>query len=343
MNYIFKNLVFEGGGTRGIAYLGAMEVLKRKGILKNIKRIGGTSAGAINALLLGLNYSNDELKEILMDLDFKKFLDDSPGFIRDIGRLKSKFGWYKGDRFHNWIKDRIKKKTGNPNSTFKEIYDMKKEHKFKDIYFVGANISTGFAEVYSYEDRPLMKVADAVRISMSIPLFFAAIRKNEGDVCVDGGLINNYPIKLFDREKYVSLNRRKTKYYEKYNRTLRKIYQEKNLLVYNKETLGFRLDSAKEIAVFRNHKEPDHKKIKDLFDYAFCLISTIRNIESSMHLHSDDWKRTIYIDTLGVNTFDFNINKTNKLKLVKSGKDCTEKYFVWYDRLKRLVNKPLIH
>ena len=343
MNYIFKNLVFEGGGTRGIAYLGAMEVLKRKGILKNIKRIGGTSAGAINALLLGLNYSNDELKEILMDLDFKKFLDDSPGFIRDIGRLKSKFGWYKGDRFHNWIKDRIKKKTGNPNSTFKEIYDMKKEHKFKDIYFIGANISTGFAEVYSYEDRPLMKVADAVRISMSIPLFFAAIRKNEGDVCVDGGLINNYPIKLFDREKYVSLNRRKTKYYEKYNRTLRKIYQEKNLLVYNKETLGFRLDSAKEIAVFRNHKEPDHKKIKDLFDYAFCLISTIRNIESSMHLHSDDWKRTIYIDTLGVNTFDFNINKTNKLKLVKSGKDCTEKYFVWYDRLKRLVNKPLIH
>ena len=343
MNYIFKNLVFEGGGTRGIAYLGAMEVLKRKGILKNIKRIGGTSAGAINALLLGLNYSNDELKEILMDLDFKKFLDDSPGFIRDIGRLKSKFGWYKGDRFYNWIKDRIKGKTGNPNSTFKEIYDMKKEHKFKDIYFIGANISTGFAEVYSYEDRPLMKVADAVRISMSIPLFFAAIRKNEGDVCVDGGLINNYPIKLFDREKYVSLNRRKTKYYEKYNRTLRKIYQEKNLLVYNKETLGFRLDSAKEIAVFRNHKEPDHKKIKDLFDYAFCLISTIRNIESSMHLHSDDWKRTIYIDTLGVNTFDFNINKTNKLKLVKSGKDCTEKYFVWYDRLKRLVNKPLIH
>jgi NTE family protein len=188
-----------------------------------------------------------------------------------------------------------------------------------------------------------MKVADAVRISMSIPLFFAAIRKNEGDVCVDGGLINNYPIKLFDREKYVSLNRRKTKYYEKYNRSLRKIDQEKNLWVYNKETLGFRLDSAKEIAVFRNHKEPDHKKIKDLFDYAFCLISTVLNIESSMHLHSDDWKRTIYINTLGVSTFDFNINKTNKLKLVKSGKDCTEKYFVWYDRLKRLVNKPLIH
>ena len=107
--------------------------------------------------------------------------------------------------------------------------------------------------------------------------------------------------------------------------------------------MGFRLDSAKEIAVFRNRKEPDHNKIEDLFYYAFCLIYTVLNIESSMHLHSDDWKRTIYINTLGVSTFDFNINKTNKLKLIKSGKDCAEKYFVWYDRLKRLVNKPPIH
>ena len=343
MSYCFKNLVFEGGGAKGIAYLGAMEVLEKKDILKNIERIGGASAGAINALLMGLNYSNDELKEKLMDLDFKMFLDDSPGFIRDIRRLKSKFGWYKGDRFYNWIKDRIREKTGNPNSTFKDIYDGKEENKFKDIYFIGANISTGFAEVYSYEDTPLMEVAKAVRISMSIPLFFAALRKNDEDVCVDGGLINNYPVKLFDREKYVQVNRRIPKYYKKYNRELKETNHKNNIWVFNKETLGFRLDSAKEIAVFRNHKEPDHKEIKGFIDYAFCLISTVFNIQSSMHLHSDDWKRTIYIDTLGVSTFDFGLNKENKLKLIESGKNCTEKYFEWYDKLKRLVNKPQIH
>ena len=50
MSYCFKNLVFEGGGAKGIAYLGAMEVLEKKDILKNIERIGGASAGAINAL-----------------------------------------------------------------------------------------------------------------------------------------------------------------------------------------------------------------------------------------------------------------------------------------------------
>lgn len=343
MSYCFKNLVFEGGGAKGIAYLGSMEVLEKKDILKNIERIGGASAGAINALLIGLNYKGNELKTLLMDLNFKDFLDDSPGFMRDFKRLSKKYGWYKGDRFHRWIKSLVEEKTGNPNSTFGEIYDIKKEEKFKEIYFIGANISTGFAEVYSHENYPLMPVADAVRISMSIPLFFAAVRKNDGDVCVDGGLINNYPVKLFDREKYVQVDRRIPKYYKKYNEKLKETNHEKNLWIYNKETLGFRLDSAKEIAVFRNYKEPDHKKIESLFNYTSCLISAVFNIQSSMHLHSDDWKRTIYVDTLGVSTFDFGINKENKLKLIESGKNCTEKYFEWYDKLKRLVNKPLIH
>jgi len=62
-----------------------------------------------------------------------------------------------------------------------------------------------------------------------------------------------------------------------------------------------------------------------------------------MHLHSDDWKRTIYIDTKEVSTFDFDISKENKLKLIESGKKCTEKYFIWYDKLKRSPNKQRIH
>ena len=343
MSYIFKNLVFEGGGAKGIAYLGATEVLKKKGILKNIKRIGGASAGAINALLLGLNYSSDELKEILMDLNFKMFLDDSPGVWRDFTRLRKKYGWYKGDRFHDWIKDLVEDKTGNPNSTFAEIYNMKKEKEFKEIYFVGANISTGFAEIYSHENYSSMPVADAVRISMSIPLFFAAKKKNGKDVCVDGGLLNNYPIKIFDRKKYVSEYWRKRDYYKDYNKNLKKEGQVEEIWMYNMETLGFRLDSANEIAVFRDHEKPKPKKIENLFDYTKCLISAVFNIQSSLHLHSDDWKRSIYINTLGVSTFDFDISKENKQKLIESGKKCTEKYFIWYDKLERLVNKPSIH
>ena len=47
----FRNLIFEGGGVKGIAYIGAMQVLDQRQILKDIRRVGGTSAGVINALL----------------------------------------------------------------------------------------------------------------------------------------------------------------------------------------------------------------------------------------------------------------------------------------------------
>ena len=72
MAHQFKNLVFEGGGVKGIAYVGAMDVLKDRGVLKGIERIGGTSAGAINATLFALGFSNSEQNKILSKLNFKK-------------------------------------------------------------------------------------------------------------------------------------------------------------------------------------------------------------------------------------------------------------------------------
>ena len=134
------------------------------------------------------------------------------------------------------------------------------------MYFIGTNLSTSFAEIFSYEHTPRMCIADAVRISMSIPLFFAAKRGVRDDVYVDGGVLSNYPIKLFDRKKYAEYLRI-PEYYEEHNRELRK--QRKNIspYIYNKETLGFRLDSAKEIAVFRDQAEPEHHKIDDFFLY----------------------------------------------------------------------------
>jgi NTE family protein len=129
---------------------------------------------------------------------------------------------------------------------------------FKDLYFVGTNLSTHFSEVFSHEHIPRMCVADAVRISMSIPLFFAAKRSFRGDVYVDGGILVNYPIKLFDRGKYVKKNGRRTFYYNDHNQELAASGRDISKYVYNRETLGFRLDSEKEIAVFRDQAEPEH-------------------------------------------------------------------------------------
>ena len=109
--YHFRNLVFEGGGVKGIAYVGAMQVLEAKGILPNIKRVGGTSVGAINAALVALGLSNARQKEILWQLNFNNFLDDT-WFIPNVGRVLSKYGWYKGDFFREWMGNLVKEAMG---------------------------------------------------------------------------------------------------------------------------------------------------------------------------------------------------------------------------------------
>jgi NTE family protein len=341
MPYHFRNLVFEGGGVKGLAYVGALQVLEAKGILADIRRVGGASAGAINAVLVGLNYSLAEVETILKGLDFKRFMDDSWGVVRDTDRLLHKFGWYKGDFFREWIGKIIGDKTGNPDATFNDLASQKEAKGFLDLYFMGTNLSTRFGEVFSFEHTPRTCVADAVRISMSIPLFFSAKRSTRGDVYVDGGVLDNYPVKLFDRQKYVEIHATTPPYYQSHNEQLAQKGRAISPYVFNMETLGFRLDTAREIGVFRDQAEPPQHEVDDFFDYAYALVDTVMNAQENQHLHSDDWQRTVYIDTLGVRTTDFDLDDGKKAALVKSGKENTEKYFTWYeDPSSQPANRP---
>ena len=130
MAYHFHNLVFEGGGVKGIAYVGALQVLEEKGILPDIIRVGGTSAGAINAVLVGFNYTPAETEQILKKMNFENFMDEDFGLFRDVDRLLSEFGWYKGDFFREWIGELIAQKTGNPNVTFDQVQQQKTARGF---------------------------------------------------------------------------------------------------------------------------------------------------------------------------------------------------------------------
>jgi NTE family protein len=336
MTYDIHNLVFEGGGVRGIAYVGALKVLEDMGILSGIQRIGGTSAGAINALFLGLGFNADEMNSKLELFDFKKIQDGSWGVIPNVYRLAKKFGWYKGDYILQNIKEIIQQKTEDGESTFEEIENMPKDRGFKSMFFMGTDISTGLSDIFSYENTPGMRVAEAVRISMSMPVVFAAIRSLLGNVYVDGGILDNYPIKLFDRLDYVRTgNYSVPDYYQRINSQIQAQGQDASPHVYNKETLGFRLDTKEEISKFRDHEQPPPKRINNIFDYARELMRTVLNTQQSVHLHSDDWERTVYIDTLGVGTTDFDLGHEKKDALIKSGYDCTQRYFAWYDLYKK--------
>ena len=74
-DYPYKNLVFEGGGVKGVAYGGVFEVLEQRQITPQIEAVAGTSAGAITATMMSLNYSAKEFLKIMTTLNFEKFED----------------------------------------------------------------------------------------------------------------------------------------------------------------------------------------------------------------------------------------------------------------------------
>jgi len=70
MDIGIKNLVFSGGGLKGIVYIGCIEALEKYNIMKFIKKISATSIGSIFSFLILLGYKSTELKELNYKLDF---------------------------------------------------------------------------------------------------------------------------------------------------------------------------------------------------------------------------------------------------------------------------------
>src|SRR4030095_13838298 len=74
-NLNVENLVFEGASIRGIGYAGAISELEKNQLIPGIKRVAGTSAGAVTALLVSLGYSSEEIISIISTTNFRKFND----------------------------------------------------------------------------------------------------------------------------------------------------------------------------------------------------------------------------------------------------------------------------
>ncbi|CAN5351621.1 hypothetical protein BH09BAC5_BH09BAC5_11610 [soil metagenome] len=204
MEYNFKNLVFEGGGVKGIAYGGALEIIDTMNLLPRIQRVAGTSAGAINATMLALGYTSAEVSKIIAETNFKDFEDGT--LLTEVFGITKKYGWYKGDKFKEWIGKYIKAKTGNSDITFKELAAQSPSKGFRQLYIISTNLTQQQAMIFSHEPghSPDTPVKEAVRMSMSIPLYFQSVMKNN-DVWVDGGVSWNYPVNIFDNERYISV------------------------------------------------------------------------------------------------------------------------------------------
>jgi NTE family protein len=330
MEYKFKNLVFEGGGVKGIAYGGALDVLDNMKVLPQIERVAGTSAGAITATLLALGFTSGEVADIIAKTNFKEFEDNS--LFGGLFQFTSKYGWFKGDKFKSWIGDHIKKKTGNSDYTFRQLHSdlPDKSKNYKELYVIGTNLTLQAALVFSFETTPDLPIKEAVRASMSIPLYFQSVTR-EKHIWVDGGVSWNYPVNIFDHVRFVSNP----------TNAIKVEYNTDEGFVFNFETLGFRLDSTQVIEYNGDSWKNEPVVISNIKDYALGLVNFMMEMANKKHLHNNDWNRTVFIDTLDVKTTDFKL-PDNKIKaLIQSGRDGVIKYFAWRNTDPEWSSKPV--
>lgn len=270
-----KNLVFEGAGIRGVAYCGVIAELETNDMIQQIEKIGGTSAGAIVALTVALGYSGAEIQTIIAGTNFAKFNDGNYFLVGGIRRTNKYFGWYRGNRFEQWLAKIISQKTGNPDITFEEL----EEKGYKDLYITGTCLNKQQLIIFSRHTYPTMKIKDAVRISMSIPLYFEAVfidkdgkvikhpKHKEGlDIMVDGGFTGNFPVKMFD-----------------------------SLQQTNFSTLGFRIDSDEQIKNDREGKQIAAMPVGNLKQYMQAFYNIIIENLNRQQLTKEDWQRTVSI------------------------------------------------
>jgi len=310
MDHNYQNLVFKGGGVKGVAYAGALQALHDHTCLGKLKRVAGTSAGAITAALLAVGYTPKEITDIVVnDMDFESFMDSS-WLPKNIWRFFRHYGWYKGDKFSGWLMEKMQQKTGSTKINFMELSKLhtKEPAKYKQLFVVATDLSRQKPVLFSCQQNHYTPIAKAVRMSMSIPLFFKSIQWN-GSVMVDGGMAYNYPIDLFDAPPYHTTPKGS-------NPT-------------NKETLGLWLDTKAGINNLRRHMPHPPKEIHGIKSYSTSLVAYLMEMANQAHLEPNDWNRSILIDTMDIQATDFSKVKNRLPDLIQSGKEGVKNYFNW--------------
>jgi NTE family protein len=310
----YRNLVLEGAGARGVAYVGAIKVLEEKHLLAGIEKVGGTSAGAIAALAICLGYNSKELEDIIYHTKIQKFNDGKFLFIGGISRLNKNYGWYRGKAFASWLEKIIAAKTGNADITFQELHDK----KFKDLYVTGTSLNNQKLIIFSNETYPEMKVRDAVRISMSIPLYFEAVfidpkgkvidkrqAKGNFEIMVDGGLTGNFPISIFDSLSFST---------------------GKEARFANPNTIGLRIDTPEQIGYDMRRKGLAPIPVYRFRNYVGSFYSYILENLNRHNLTENDWTRTASISSGDVGPRIKKMSVEKKNMLIANGSEAMQKF-----------------
>jgi NTE family protein len=311
------DLVFEGGGVKGIGLAGAFAALEQNGFTP--KSVAGTSAGAITAALVAAGYTAAELDEIILKLPFGSFKDETFADRLPGGKLASiltDLGIYEGHVFEDWIAGLLKKKG---KTKFGDLVNEDAEDPDGRwcLRVIASDVTCRRMLVLPNDaphlgiDPDEMDIAYAVRMSMSIPIFFEPVKhKNpktgETHIIVDGGMLSNFPVWLFDCKE------RDPRW----------------------PTFGLMLvePEPKKPIGHRIAADPDHGiERNSVVDFVKSLASTMMAAHDRMYLDQATYARTIPIPTLGVGTTEFEIKPARVEALHDSGHTAATDFLAKWD------------
>ena len=289
---MYADLVCKGGGILGVALVGAINYFEDNGY--TWQRLAGTSVGAIVTSLCAVGYTGKELKDIIFDLNLNTFADKNKlQSIPIIGSVSSLFiskGLHSGDCIENFLRDK---------------FSEKGKVKFKDIMFEGESklkvIATDVTkqkllilpdDLINYNIDPMnFDIAKAVRMSLSVPVFYNPVMLydsfNNPCYIVDGGLLSNLPVWIFD----VNCKPRWP-------------------------TFGLNLVN----------KSSKKQSKNGLFSYLYDVILTSLSTSEDIYFKDSDSIRIIDIPTNIDSVLSFNISNDEKLQLYNAGYNAAKEF-----------------
>jgi NTE family protein len=300
--------------------VGALEVLEQHGYYP--KNMAGTSAGAIVSTLYAAGYTAPQLRLIIESEDFKSFMDATwEDHIPLVGSPLSvvlELGMHRGEIFRHAMDQWLRAKGV---TTFKDLVHP----EFKDnpdpryrykVQIIASDITHHEMLVLPRDAHKLgvdpddLNVSLAVRMSMSIPIFFEPVRfrnaqSGKEHVVVDGGLLSNFPLWLFDSEGAPEW-----------------------------PTIGLGLvegDPTLNLAD-RLHLHPhDNSHLPMVLQFLKGLLLTMNQAHDRMYIDEGNFTRTIPIPTLGIDSTAFSISHENSQRLYHSGRIAAENFLASWD------------
>lgn len=337
------DLVFQGGGIKGIGLVGAYSVLEEHGYRP--KNMAGASAGAIVAALVAAGYSAEELKKVMKEIPLKDFKDKAweDGFFKFLSVPLSIFkdkGIYEGTEFYEWIKKVLHKKLQKEDLLGEELTfgdlrrndlpeDAPEVYRYKLQVIVSDTTEKNMvvlprdAHLLGIENPDDLSVARAVRMSMSIPLYFEPVRHQNPKtgrehLIVDGGMLSNFPVWLFDvKENQVEREAQQPTFGLK-------------LMEKHPREPFVKPGFASDVPGVKGTEHPE--RIKTI-DYLWSLIVTMMEAHDRLYIEDKKFKTTIGIDTIGVGTTEFTLSDKRKDDLYESGREAAEEFLAKIEAL----------